>query len=976
MSKIRCDLCPIKDGAFKRSNGLRCGWAHVVCAIYIPEVSFTDLGTMELISVENISSERLGRSCVFCERNQRSSLANYGACIQCAWKNCRLYFHVSCAGLEGLLSELPATEANGSDMDQMSEQESHPYQLNGFCCLQHKKKFSEAPNSNSAPTILYSGSNNSKVCKSPTEETSNEVNSQSIKRRSSQLRLTQRSLDSDLNRMDDETFQDVVTKDYEKLTECTNGEPTGQNSSISQKSQFPDALCSPKSTSDCSDPKRSKTDVNWGENENLEIATSEQVPFKEVQSIESVDPKRHELPVLDQVDCLSSHPLDQEKTVKDQLSPYVSFSGESASVQGNESCDKNNASFNTSGPQNSSSFMSLESSSKSPCLVTVTPSVSISSLDIPQSVQSTEKHSPRGHQQNLVRKRRTKSSKCSASQSSSSSSTKMTTNQLAVTCSSSCVTITSQNSTTNSTTSIVAQDNLPLILPRRPLSLRGLGISCNSKNSSILNNIAGTYVDLPSMTPPNEISISGKGDSLLPPTLATMHDLLEWQWDQAGTLLMQQAKKTDVVTLLDCLHQLKCENDILEAKLVRLTTRHEHLRSVNARLSDSLATMEATMVMNSPKHETSEQNPVDVSVLTKKSNQQSHYHSSHLSDNNTTIQDSHISAVLHAVGRESQQNHLSDGMAKSYSRHSVTVFNKYTDPPNPKYSSTLNKKAPILPKDSDGCINPSLKRDPTNLTDSIRSLDKIQATTVCLTQNQLPIFCVSSNFSKSSNESQSTYSNLIKHQPYIFPSDASIQRTNQQKLNLSYSSNPCSTLPTTNSTYFTKSVDLNDLQELSARLSSAIAARQPQTSKSSSSTFPPCSTALRNTHSGQSKRNNKSLSNQPSTSSSKLPIQVLTSTCTSVNSISKLDALTNCQNYHLKDSINTQPLMFVDSNKIACHTDLSLIQLQKIPLENHSIISTNKTVSNEFSNMEVSVTLATNSNSVNLSSECKTDPAQ
>ncbi|XP_018646129.1 hypothetical protein Smp_180610 [Schistosoma mansoni] len=50
---------------------------------------------MELISVENVMPDRLGRSCIFCERNQRSSLANYGACIQCAWKNCRLHFHVS-----------------------------------------------------------------------------------------------------------------------------------------------------------------------------------------------------------------------------------------------------------------------------------------------------------------------------------------------------------------------------------------------------------------------------------------------------------------------------------------------------------------------------------------------------------------------------------------------------------------------------------------------------------------------------------------------------------------------------------------------------------------------------------------------------------------------------------------------------------------------------------------------------------------
>nr|VZH95921.1 unnamed protein product [Spirometra erinaceieuropaei] len=73
---------------------------------------------------------------------------------------------------------------------------------------------------------------------------------------------------------------------------------------------------------------------------------------------------------------------------------------------------------------------------------------------------------------------------------------------------------------------------------------------------------------------------------------STMQYLLEWQWDQGGTLLMQQAENTDVVTLLNCLHQLKAENDSLEAKLLRLQSKREHLKSVNARLSASLTTLE------------------------------------------------------------------------------------------------------------------------------------------------------------------------------------------------------------------------------------------------------------------------------------------------------------------------------------------------------------------------------------------------
>ncbi|KAF8568471.1 hypothetical protein P879_03649, partial [Paragonimus westermani] len=128
--------------------------------------------------------------------------------------------------------------------------------------------------------------------------------------------------------------------------------------------------------------------------------------------------------------------------------------------------------------------------------------------------------------------------------------------------------------------------------PQRPLPLRGLGLSTSHTGGVRENPLS----DVPS-------SSTGRAtDSLKTFThspLATMQDLLEWQWDQAGALLMQQAEGTDVVSLLDCLHQLKTENDSLESKLLRLKTRKEHLRSVNARLTASLATMEATMA-NAP----------------------------------------------------------------------------------------------------------------------------------------------------------------------------------------------------------------------------------------------------------------------------------------------------------------------------------------------------------------------------------------
>lgn len=55
----RCELCPSKDGALKRTDSG--GWAHVVCALYIPEVRFGNVTTMEPIVLQLIPQERFNK---------------------------------------------------------------------------------------------------------------------------------------------------------------------------------------------------------------------------------------------------------------------------------------------------------------------------------------------------------------------------------------------------------------------------------------------------------------------------------------------------------------------------------------------------------------------------------------------------------------------------------------------------------------------------------------------------------------------------------------------------------------------------------------------------------------------------------------------------------------------------------------------------------------------------------------------------
>ncbi|XP_054719358.1 uncharacterized protein LOC129228700 [Uloborus diversus] len=102
-ARVRCELCPSKDGALKRTDSS--GWAHVVCALYIPEVRFGNVTTMEPIILQLVPQERYNKLCYICEEQGKESKASVGACMQCNKSGCKQYFHVTCAQAAGLLCE-------------------------------------------------------------------------------------------------------------------------------------------------------------------------------------------------------------------------------------------------------------------------------------------------------------------------------------------------------------------------------------------------------------------------------------------------------------------------------------------------------------------------------------------------------------------------------------------------------------------------------------------------------------------------------------------------------------------------------------------------------------------------------------------------------------------------------------------------------------------------------------------------------
>ena len=136
--QLSCVLCPFQGGAMKKVDD-EDKWAHIVCALYIPEVEFKSVSSMEPIIIEKIPEERFKKICYVCEKEERGE-KSIGSCMDCNKTGCKLSFHVTCAQMTGLLCE----EAGASNTTK-------------YCgyCFNHSKQKKSNPHKNLACAKVY-----------------------------------------------------------------------------------------------------------------------------------------------------------------------------------------------------------------------------------------------------------------------------------------------------------------------------------------------------------------------------------------------------------------------------------------------------------------------------------------------------------------------------------------------------------------------------------------------------------------------------------------------------------------------------------------------------------------------------------------------------------------------------------------------------------------------------------------------------
>ncbi|XP_048668688.1 protein AF-10 isoform X10 [Marmota marmota marmota] len=528
----RCELCPHKDGALKRTdNG---GWAHVVCALYIPEVQFANVSTMEPIVLQSVPHDRYNKTCYICDEQGRESKAATGACMTCNKHGCRQAFHVTCAQFAGLLCE---EEGNGADNVQYC----------GYCKYHFSKlKKSKRGSNRSYDQSLSDSSSHSqdkhhekekkkykekdkhkqKHKKQP-EPSPALVPSLTVTTEKTYTSTSNNSISGSLKRLEDTTarftnanFQEVSahTSSGKDVSEARGSEGKGKKSSAhssGQRGRKPGGGRNPGTTVSAASPFPQEISMQYRHDGACPTTT-----FSEL--LNAIHNDRDDSSPLTKQE-LKFIGIYNSNDVAVSFPNVVSGSGSSTPVSSSHL------------PQQSSGHLQQVGALSPSAASSVTPAVVT-----------------------------TQANTLSGSSSLSQAPSHMYGNRLNPNPSMAALITQSESNQTDqdlgdNSRSLVGRGSSPRgsLSPRSPVS--NLQIRYDQPGNSSLEN--------------------------LPPVAASIEQLLERQWSEGQQFLLEQGTPSDILGMLKSLHQLQVENRRLEEQIKNLTAKKERLQLLNAQLS-------------------------------------------------------------------------------------------------------------------------------------------------------------------------------------------------------------------------------------------------------------------------------------------------------------------------------------------------------------------------------------------------------
>uniref|UniRef100_A0A8D8YAF8 Protein AF-10 n=2 Tax=Cacopsylla melanoneura TaxID=428564 RepID=A0A8D8YAF8_9HEMI len=556
-TKVRCELCPSKDGALKRTDNS--GWAHVVCALYIPEVRFGNVTSMEPILLEEIPPERFNKICYICEESgHKASRSKFGACMMCNKTGCRQQFHVTCAQTQGLLCE----EA-GNYLDNVK-----------YCgyCSHHYSKLVRKKGANIKPIPPYRPAQTAEPEKELSMTASSNQNAssdtwssgkQAPKRKKSTSNTPDPKMESNENAMNllslSQASTSVPSSDVTSETGVDNGAKvrkrrTGGSDTLEDKKPRPDLLpAADRRSADPPDTRQNSAtksnDTRYSTQQNSVLMpnpnpSSRIVPLAgaSVSGTSNSNPQSRDTKVVVSISLSPKYLPDQDTEMTNTTDPephstnttpsapetmYEKITPESSPEETRK--NKANPGSGPVKPQPSS-----------------TPGTSSTNPSAPSTPEESTKkiiqngaaapHIMLGNQLNP----------------NSTMAQKMTE---------------TLNSELEAHSIYTAEPNLnstQLVGPPLPKAR-----SSEPSPSNVPSSNSGTpWTSLLS--------------SSMPPTL---DQLLERQWDLGSQFLMEQAQNYDIAALLTCLHKLRTENSSLDDQVVSLKQRRDQLLAINARLA-------------------------------------------------------------------------------------------------------------------------------------------------------------------------------------------------------------------------------------------------------------------------------------------------------------------------------------------------------------------------------------------------------